>query len=36
VLSQLARRGEVKHETLSQAIEKYRLDHPVSAMEAGR
>jgi pyruvate dehydrogenase E1 component len=36
VLSQLARRGEVKHETLGQAIEKYRLDHPVSAMEAGR
>jgi pyruvate dehydrogenase E1 component len=35
VLSQLARRGEVKHETLAQAIEKYRLDHPVSAMEAG-
>jgi len=36
VLSQLARRGEVKHETLAQAIEKYRLDHPVSAMEADR
>jgi len=36
VLSQLARRGEVKHETLAQAIEKYRLDQPVSAMEAGR
>jgi len=36
VLSQLARRGEVKHETLAQAIEKYRLDHPVSAMDAGR
>jgi pyruvate dehydrogenase E1 component len=31
VLSQLARRGEVKHETLSQAIGKYRLDQPVSA-----
>jgi pyruvate dehydrogenase E1 component len=30
VLSQLARRGEVKHETLSQAIAKYRLDQPVS------
>src|SRR5229473_7458564 len=29
VLSQLARRGEVKHETLSQAIAKYRLDQPV-------
>ena len=36
VLSQLARRGEAKHETLSQAIEKYRLDHPVSALAAGR
>ena len=36
VLSQLARPGEVKHETLSQAIEKYRLDHPVSALTAGR
>ena len=36
VLSQLARRGEVNHETLSQAIEKYRLDQPVSALEAGR
>jgi pyruvate dehydrogenase E1 component len=31
VLSQLARRGEVKHEALAQAIEKYRLDFPVSA-----
>jgi pyruvate dehydrogenase E1 component len=31
VLSQLARRGEVKPEALSQAIEKYRLDVPVSA-----
>ena len=31
VLSQLARRGEVKPEALSQAIEKYRLDFPVSA-----
>ncbi|MBO0809483.1 MAG: pyruvate dehydrogenase (acetyl-transferring), homodimeric type, partial [Actinobacteria bacterium] len=31
VLSQLARRGEVKPETLSQAIERYRLDLPVSA-----
>jgi pyruvate dehydrogenase E1 component len=36
VLSQLARRGEVKHETLSQAIGKYRLDQPVSAMATGR
>ena len=36
VLSQLARRGEVKHEALAQAIEKYRLDHPVSAMYPGR
>jgi pyruvate dehydrogenase E1 component len=36
VLSQLARRGEVKHETLSQAIGKYRLDQPVSAMTSGR
>jgi pyruvate dehydrogenase E1 component len=36
VLSQLARRGEVKHETLSQAIGKYRLDQPVSAMSTGR
>ena len=35
VLSQLARRGEVKHEALSQAIEKYRLDLPVSAALAG-
>jgi pyruvate dehydrogenase E1 component len=31
VLSHLARRGEVKPEALSQAIEKYRLDVPVSA-----
>ncbi|HLI36244.1 MAG TPA: pyruvate dehydrogenase (acetyl-transferring), homodimeric type [Streptosporangiaceae bacterium] len=30
VLSQLARRGEVKQEVLGQAIEKYRLDVPVS------
>jgi pyruvate dehydrogenase E1 component len=30
VLSQLARRGEVKPEALSQAIEKYGLDVPVS------
>jgi pyruvate dehydrogenase complex dehydrogenase (E1) component len=30
VLSQLAKRGEVKPELLSQAIEKYRLDVPVS------
>jgi pyruvate dehydrogenase E1 component len=30
VLSQLARRGEVKPESLSQAIEKYGLDIPVS------
>jgi pyruvate dehydrogenase E1 component len=31
VLGQLARTGEVKHEMLAQAIEKYRLDVPVSA-----
>ena len=31
VLSQLARRGEVKHEALAQAIEKYKLDLSVSA-----
>ena len=31
VLSQLARRGEVKPEALDQAVEKYRLDFPVSA-----
>jgi pyruvate dehydrogenase E1 component len=31
VLSQLARLGEVKPEVLGQAIEKYRLDVPVSA-----
>ncbi|HUZ35118.1 MAG TPA: pyruvate dehydrogenase (acetyl-transferring), homodimeric type [Streptosporangiaceae bacterium] len=31
VLSQLARRGEVKPEALSQAVEKYRLDLSVSA-----
>jgi pyruvate dehydrogenase E1 component len=31
VLSQLARRGEVKPEVLGQAVEKYRLDIPVSA-----
>ncbi|MGE5133534.1 MAG: pyruvate dehydrogenase (acetyl-transferring), homodimeric type [Gemmatimonadota bacterium] len=31
VLSQLVKRGEVKPESLSQAIEKYRLDVPVSA-----
>jgi hypothetical protein len=31
VLSQLARTGEVKPESLSQAIEKYGLDIPVSA-----
>jgi pyruvate dehydrogenase E1 component len=30
VLSQLARRGEVKPEVLGQAVEKYRLDVPVS------
>jgi pyruvate dehydrogenase E1 component len=30
VLSQLARRGEVKPEALDQAVEKYRLDFPVS------
>ncbi|MDR0346278.1 MAG: pyruvate dehydrogenase (acetyl-transferring), homodimeric type, partial [Nocardiopsaceae bacterium] len=30
VLSQLARRGEVKPESLSQAIERYQLDLPVS------
>ena len=36
VLSQLARRGEVKPESISQAIEKYRLDVPVSvALAAG-
>jgi pyruvate dehydrogenase E1 component len=32
VLSQLARRGDVKHEMLGQAIGKYRLDQPVSAL----
>jgi pyruvate dehydrogenase E1 component len=31
VLSQLVKRGEVKPEALGQAIEKYRLDVPVSA-----
>jgi pyruvate dehydrogenase E1 component len=31
VLSQLARRGEVKPEALSQAVDRYRLDFPVSA-----
>jgi pyruvate dehydrogenase E1 component len=31
VLSQLARRGEVKPEVLAQAVEKYQLDIPVSA-----
>jgi pyruvate dehydrogenase E1 component len=31
VLTQLARRGELKHETLAQAIEKYQLDLSVSA-----
>jgi pyruvate dehydrogenase E1 component len=37
VLSQLARSGEVKHDVLAQAIEKYRLDFPVSAaLAAGR
>ncbi len=30
VLSQLARRGEVKPDVLTQAIERYRLDLPVS------
>jgi pyruvate dehydrogenase E1 component len=36
VLGQLARTGEVKHELLGQAIEKYRLDIPVSAaLQAG-
>jgi pyruvate dehydrogenase E1 component len=34
-LSQLVRTGEVKHEVLAQAIEKYRLDFPVSAALAG-
>ena len=34
VLTQLARRGEVKPEALGQAIEKYRLDVPVSALFA--
>jgi len=36
VLSQLVRTGEVKHEILAQAIEKYRLDFPVSAALAPR
>src|SRR5580658_4054445 len=36
VLSQLARVGEVKHEALAQAIEKYRLDVPVSALTGGQ
>jgi pyruvate dehydrogenase E1 component len=37
VLSQLARTGEVKHEVLAQAVEKYRLDFPVSAaLSAGK
>jgi pyruvate dehydrogenase E1 component len=36
VLSQLARAGEVKHEALAQAIEKYRLDVPVSALTGGQ
>jgi pyruvate dehydrogenase E1 component len=36
VLSQLVRTGEVKHEVLAQAIEKYRLDFPVSAALAPR
>jgi pyruvate dehydrogenase E1 component len=30
VLAQLAKRGEVKHDALDQAIQKYRLDLPVS------
>jgi pyruvate dehydrogenase complex dehydrogenase (E1) component len=30
VLSQLAKRGEVKPDVLTQAIEKYHLDLPVS------
>jgi pyruvate dehydrogenase E1 component len=30
VLAQLAKRGEVKHDVLDQAIQKYRLDLPVS------
>jgi pyruvate dehydrogenase E1 component len=34
VLSQLARRGEVKPEVLGQAVEKYRLDVPVSELLA--
>jgi pyruvate dehydrogenase E1 component len=36
VLSQLARRGEVKPEVLGQAIEKYKLDFPVSEALAPR
>ena len=36
VLSQLVKRGEVKPEVLSQAIEKYRLDIPVSASLASQ
>jgi len=37
VLSQLARTGDVKHEVLAQAVEKYRLDFPVSAaLTAGK
>jgi pyruvate dehydrogenase E1 component len=32
VLSQLARRGEVKHESLTQAVAKYRLNVPVSEL----
>jgi pyruvate dehydrogenase E1 component len=30
VLAQLAKRGEIKHDALDQAIQKYRLDLPVS------
>ncbi|WP_067458533.1 pyruvate dehydrogenase (acetyl-transferring), homodimeric type [Actinomadura macra] len=35
VLTRLARNGEVKPETLQQAIERYRLDAPVSDVFAG-
>ena len=35
VLTRLARQGEVKHETLQQAIERYRLDADVSTVFAG-
>jgi pyruvate dehydrogenase E1 component len=35
VLTRLVRRGEVKPEILQQAIEKYRLNEPISAVFAG-